>query len=86
MKIIVLNENSAGTKFGAEHGLSYLIESGGKNYCLILATATFTIVLGHGYWDHWDLFSYGHQMRFDCGPFRNKNGGIHSKKAASNEN
>ena len=39
MKIIVLNENSAGTKFGAEHGLSYLIESGGKNYCLILATA-----------------------------------------------
>ncbi len=30
MKLTVLTENSAGTKFGAEHGLSYLIESTGK--------------------------------------------------------
>ena len=30
MKLIVLTENCAGTKFGAEHGLSYLIEIDGK--------------------------------------------------------
>ncbi len=30
MKLIVLTENCAGTKFGAEHGLSYLIEVAGK--------------------------------------------------------
>ena len=30
MKLTVLTENSAGTKFGAEHGLSYLIESNGN--------------------------------------------------------
>ena len=30
MKLSVLTENCAGTKFGAEHGLSYLIEVAGK--------------------------------------------------------
>lgn len=30
MKLTILTENSAGAKFGAEHGLSYLIESAGK--------------------------------------------------------
>ena len=30
MKLTVLTENSAGAKFGAEHGLSYLIESAGE--------------------------------------------------------
>ncbi len=74
MKVIVLNDNRAGSLCGAEHGLSYLIEFEGKKILLDAGPSDIavknantlginlqtidTIILSHGHWDH------GNGLRF----------------------
>lgn len=68
MKIFILSDNSAGSRFLAEHGLSYLIETQGHSVLLdtggsdvflknavsmnVNIDSVKTVVLSHGHWDH----------------------------------
>lgn len=70
VKITVLNDNRPGRKLLAEHGLSYLIESGTSRILLDTGASDVflrnakvlginlenvdTVVLSHGHWDHGD--------------------------------
>jgi len=73
MNIYILTENCASGKFGAEHGLSYLIDAGKKilfdtgHTNLFLKNAKLmklnlnnvdTVVLSHGHWDHGNGLKY----------------------------
>lgn len=73
MRIRILTENCASGKFGAEHGLSYLVEAGKKilfdtgHTDLFLRNAKLmnisldtvkTVVLSHGHWDHGNGLKY----------------------------
>ena len=83
MKIIVLTDNHAGGHFGAEHGLSYFIES--KDFKLLFDTGhSFlknaakgginldseidTVVLSHGHWDHGNGLQYIRGKKLFCHP------------------
>lgn len=84
MKLSVLVDNMAGGKFGAEHGLSYLIEHPGFQLLfdtghsdLFLRNAQLlgidldkvdTVVLSHGHWDHGNGLQFLDNKKLICHP------------------
>lgn len=84
MKLTALVENVASGGFGAEHGLSYLIEHNGSRLLfdtghsdLFIRNAGLlhtdlnkisTVVLSHGHWDHGDGLSFLKDKNLVCHP------------------
>lgn len=84
LKIVVLNDNRAGRKLLAEHGLSYLIETAEKRILLDAGASDVflknaislginlddvdTIVLSHGHWDHGDGLEFMHKKKLITHP------------------
>ena len=84
MRLSVLTDNTAGSYFMAEHGLSYFIECGNKNILFdtghtdvfiknaellsINLDKAKTVVLSHGHWDHGNGLKYLKNKKLICHP------------------
>ena len=83
MKLTVLNDNLAGKKYYAEHGLSFLIEDEIKILFDVGSTDIFIqnsklldtslndvdcVVLSHGHWDHGNGLKYIKNKKLICHP------------------
>lgn len=84
MKLSVLTDNTAGSYFMAEHGLSYFIECSNKNILFdaghtdvfiknaellsINLDKAKTVVLSHGHWDHGNGLKYLKNKKLICHP------------------